>query len=368
MAAQNKSHDQIVYLLQGGGALGSYQVGVCESLLESGCHPNWIVGTSIGAINGAIIAGNKPENRIPKLHEFWNSITFPYPCYFDTQDNFLVQEFQNHWYAQLAALFGLPNFFKPRIFNLQMLLSSTPDKISFYDTSELYETLKKVIDFDLINQKKVRLTLGAVRIKAGRTVYFDNYCETIGPQHIMASSALPPGFPAIKIDDEYYWDGGLSSNTPFAVLLEEKAPQKLLCIIVNLFSFPNYLPSSLLEVYKYKKELEFASRHQRVLHYFSELHFLQHSLHELGKTRINHPELEKALNKIKKLGHPTALNIARFHYRDRQCNLWSKDYNFSHDAIREHWKAGLKDAEKALQDPSWMKFVENASGAVIHEF
>jgi len=268
----------------------------------------------------------------------------------------------------LIALTGQPNFFKPRLINPLLFSADTPDKISFYDTSELRETLKKVIDFDLINQNKVRLTLGAVRIKGGKAVRFDNTHQVIGPEHIMASSALPPGFPAIKIDDEYFWDGGLSSNTPFAVVLEEKIPQKLLCFIVNLFSYPEHTPTSLMDVLKYKKEIEYASRHQEILHYFCELHYLQHTLDLLSKTIMNNNDLDSAIKKIQEIGHPTSLNIVRFHYRDSRSNLWSKDFNFSMQAIKEHWKTGYNDAKKALEKPSWLDLVVDDSGATIHEF
>lgn len=368
MANQIHPYDQIVYLLQGGGALGSYQAGVCEALLEHDCAPDWIVGTSIGAINGAIIAGNKPQHRIEKLHEFWDMISYPFPTFIGIENNILLKEFQNYLNSAWIAFNGQPNFFKPRLINPFLFLVNTPDKISFYDTNELRETLKKVIDFDLINKNQIRLTLGAVSVKGGRAIRFDNMHQKIGPEHIMASSALPPGFPAIKIDDEYFWDGGLSSNTPFAVVLEEKIPQKLLCFIVNLFSYPEHIPTSLMDVLKYKKEIEYASRHQEILHYFCELHFLQHTLDILSKTITNNQDLNLALKKIKQIGHPTSLNIVRFHYRDTQSDLWSKDFNFSMQVIKQHWKNGYNDAQKALKKPVWIDLIVNDSGAVMHEF
>jgi NTE family protein len=368
MTEQKHPYDKIVYLLQGGGALGSYQAGVCQALLENDCAPDWVVGTSIGAINAAIIAGNQPQHRAEKLHEFWDSITYPFFNLINVEDNLLLQEFQNYFNSQLIALYGLPNFFKPRLINPLFFSQNTPDKISFYDTSELQETLKSFIDFDLINQKKIRLTLGAVRIKGGEAVRFDNFNQIIGPEHIMASSALPPGFPAIKIDGEYYWDGGLSSNTPLAVILEEQIPQKLLCFIVNLFSYPENIPTSLMDVMKYKKEIEFASRHQQVLHSFCELHYLQNTLHILSKTITDNHDLNEAIKRIKNIGHPTSLNIILFHYKDRLSNLCSKDYNFSRQAINEHWRIGYHDAKKAFEKPAWRDLLVGESGAMIHEF
>jgi len=368
MAIKKHPYDQIVYLLQGGGALGSYQAGVCKALLEHDCAPDWVVGTSIGAINAAIIAGNKPQDRIAKLNEFWDTVSYPLPSFIGLEDNIFLQEFENYFNSALITLTGQPNFFRPRLINPWIFSEKTPDKISFYDTSELRETLIKVIDFDLINKNPVRLTLGAVRIKGGKAVRFDNTHQVIGPEHIMASSALPPGFPAIKINNEYFWDGGLSSNTPFAVVLEEKIPQKLLCFIVNLFSYPAHIPTSLMDVLKYKKEIEYASRHQEILHHFCELHYLQHTLNLLSTTVFNNHDLDETLKKIEQIGHPTSLNIILFHYRDRRSNLWSKDFNFSMQAIKEHWTAGYNDATRALENPSWQDLVVDESGAAIHEF
>lgn len=367
MTKKPRSYDQVVYLLQGGGALGAYQAGVCEALLEHGSNPDWIVGTSIGAINGAIIAGNAPQDRIAKLHEFWDKISLPLPSFTGVEDNVFLQESLNFFYSQWATIYGQPNFFSPRLINPLLFIANTPDKISFYDTSELKETLKNVINFDLLNKCHIRLTLGAVRIKGGKAARFDNTHQVIGPEHIMASSALPPGFPAIKIDGEYYWDGGLSSNTPFSVVIEEKTPQKLLCFIVNLFSFPESLPTSLWDVLKYKKEIEFASRHQEVLRYFCEVHELQHAINILAKTSAHSDDLDSALKRIQQMGHPTSLNIIRFHYRDRRTDLWSKDFNFWVGAIREHWQIGYRDVKKALQNSSWLDVIEDDSGAVMHE-
>lgn len=367
MSKKSRICDQIVYLLQGGGALGSYQAGVCEALLEHDYAPDWLVGTSIGAINASIIAGNKPHKRVEKLHEFWDMVSNPISELIRSQNNLFLQEYQNFLTAFWITLTGQPNFFRPRMMNPLIYSENTPDKISFYDTGELRETLRKVIDFELINKCPVRLTLGAVRIQGGNYVRFDNTHHLIGPEHIMASSALPPGFPAIKIDEEYYWDGGLSSNTPFAVVLEEKVPQKLLCFIVNLFAHPEHIPTSFYDVLKVKKEIVYASRHKEVLHYFCELHYLQHALSELSQSMKNNLQLDTVLDKIKETGHPTALNIVRFHYRDRSTNLWSKDFNFSISAIKEHWEAGYRDAKKALEKSIWINAIIDETGAVIHE-
>jgi len=370
MSTKIHSYDKVVYFLQGGGALGSYQVGVCQALLEYGCTPDWVVGTSIGAINAAIIAGNKPEHRIKKLEKFWNVITSIAPTIPFLIQNYYTREIQNYWSAQLSLFFGQPGFFLPRLINPWAHYSSSPELLSFYDTSELRETLLEIIDFDLINTKKnIRITLGAVKVETGETVRFDNAHQKIHVEHIMASAALPPGFPAIKIDDEYYWDGGLSSNTPFSVILEEKIPEKLLCFIVNLFSYKKHIPTSLMDVMKCKKELEYASRHMELLHHFLELHYLQHIIGRLAKTELDNNDIKQALKKISDAGHPTALNIIRFHYRDQPSDLWSKDFDFSYQSIRDHWRCGYNDAETALKKDTWInRVIDDSKGAVIQEF
>lgn len=366
--AKKHPFDEVVYLLQGGGALGSYQVGVCEALFSFGCEPDWLVGTSIGGINAAIIAGNKPEKRIQKLNQFWEMISARLPTFPFHEHFFYLQRWQNFCQAQWILWNGQPGFFKPRSWNLCAMSPQTPDQISFYEIDELADTLEKVIDFDLINSCKVRLTLESINIRNGAHTKFDNFRQTIDARHVMASCALSPGFPAIKIDEEYYWDGGMSSNTPFSIILEEKIDKKLLCVIVNLFAYPNHLPSDMMDVVKTKKELEYVSHHQEVLNSFLELHFLQNTIASLAKTAVHDQSVDKALQKIAKTGHPLSLNILRFHYADKPTDLWSKDFNFSRNLIEQHQHCGYLDAQKAIQSPSWLDLKVGPTGAVIHEF
>ncbi len=365
-----KPYDQTVFLLQGGGALGAYQGGVCEALLEADLTPNWIIGTSIGAINSAIIAGNKPEHRIEKLKIFWDRIATPLP-YIPTPNEYIpFLQYQKYLSALWTTLFGQTGFFKPRLTSPFLESDCYPNQISFYDCSELKETLEELVDFDLINQKKTRLTLGAVCVEDSAQVFFDNKKQTIGPEHVMASGALPPGFPAVNIDGKSYWDGGLKSNTPLYAVLEEKKPQKLLCILVHLFSYHQQIPTSMFEVMKRKKDIEFSSRYHQILEYFCKEHKLNYALHELFEAA---KESNKALpNNIIKLGHlahPTALNITRFHYRDNATDLWSKDFEFSAQSIKDRWEQGYKNVQKALKQPrKWLSPIPENKGVILHEF
>ncbi len=372
MGTKVHPYDQIVYLLQGGGALGAYQVGVCQGLLEKNFHPDWVVGTSIGAINSALIAGSKPEDRITHLKEFWQDITTPlfFSEFKRTEDESWAREWQGYISASYALLFGQNNFFMPRWFNPWLIQNGTPDQLSFYDTSILRTTLEKFIDFDLINQQKVRLTLGAVSLDDGEQVIFDNTEQKLRPEHVMASGALPPGFPAIEIDGRYYWDGGVVSNTPLSIILREKTEQKLLCFMVNLFAHIGSLPKTMIEVIKRKKELGFSSRHHEIINYLCLLHEYQHLIYCLNQNIKNTPQNDKIAQTIKAmeaLGHPTACNIIRFHYHDSPGETWAKDFEFSALTQEEHYRKGNEDALMALKRPDWLQLIPDGSGVVMHD-
>ncbi len=360
-------YDLSVYLLQGGGALGSYQMGVLEGLLNHGCAPNWIVGTSIGAINAAIVAGNHPENRVDKLKEFWRTISTP--AYFPIQqyETDQMRKWHNFWSAQYTLLFGQRDFFTPNVINPWFIKDSSPDKISFYDTKELIKTLEKVVDFDLINQQHIRLTLSSVCVEEGELVYFDNTRQKIEPMHVMASGALPPGFPAVKIEDKHYWDGGVNSNTPFSVVLDEKLSQKIICFLVNLFPNKACQTTTMLEVLKRKKDIHFSSRHQQLLQSLCEIHTLQHKIHTVLE-QYEGTHLSKELIELSYLGHPSALNFVHFQYKDNDYDLVSKDYEFSYQSIQDHYQSGLSDVQKALLKPSWLDLIDDDSGVKLHEF
>ncbi|OGT46113.1 MAG: hypothetical protein A3E83_08775 [Gammaproteobacteria bacterium RIFCSPHIGHO2_12_FULL_41_20] len=362
-------YDQVVYLLQGGGALGAYQVGVCEALLESGCEPDWVVGTSIGAINSAIIAGNTPEKRIEKLNQFWNRAATPFPEMPVLEDNYLLRQVQKFWSSQWTLMFGVPGFFKPRILNPWLNFSNHPDQISFYDTRELRHTLEELVDFNLINSKKVRLTLASVCVENGQLVYFDNTKQVIGPEHVMASGALPPGFPAIRIEGKNYWDGGIISNTPLHAVVSDKskANLKLLCIMVHLFSYDQRTPISLMEILKRKKDMEFSSRFHQILQALCKNHDLNHIIDQLVDKYAKFDSVEN-IKKLTKNASRKTINITRFHYRDDPSNLWSKDYEFSSQTLKEHRQTGYGDVKRALQDPCWLQAMPDDEGVVLHEF
>lgn len=237
---KNKIREQfksIACTFQGGGALGAYQAGVLRALDEAGYYPDWFIGTSIGAINAAIAAGNPEKMRVEQLTRFWESIATPSVIDDSVFPNDPASRKVHHLLsAHSGLLFGQPGFFIPRFPSPHLGWHNSPELISYYDTSPLRTTLEHYIDFDRLNNKKLtRLSIGAVEISSGAMVYFDSHKQKIGPEHIMASGALPPGFPAVEVEGKFYWDGGISNNTPTAYLLSHKEQTNLLCFMVHLF-------------------------------------------------------------------------------------------------------------------------------------
>ncbi|WP_019216030.1 patatin-like phospholipase family protein [Legionella tunisiensis] len=250
---------------------------------NAGYHFDWVSGISIGAINAAIVAGNKPENRLDKLKEFWRIISTSEPSewfdVFGTDD--YMRNFYNQWHAQATLLFGQPGFFQPRFVNPYFQFQASPKEISFYDTANLRATLEKLIDFDILNSGKVRLTLSAARVDNGEQVLFDTKTHKIYPEHIMASGALPPGFPAVEIDGVLYWDGGIINNTPLEVILNDIPRTSTLCFMVQLFDAEGNIPSNLDQVLLKHKDISYASNYKRVIQSFCEAHDMRHAISEL---------------------------------------------------------------------------------------
>src|SRR6202051_3285984 len=263
-AATTPAQARRVLVLQGGGALGSYQAGAYQALCHHDFEPEWVAGISIGAINAAIIAGNAPEKRVGRLKEFWEMVSAPVPW------NPIVKTDRgrtgfNETSAALIATFGVPGFFTPRIPPAPLWPPGSPQSQSYYDTAPLRKTLEHLVDFDRINDVKTRLSVGAVGVTSGNFCYFDNVQfkklrKKIGPEHIMASGALPPGFPSIEIEGEHYWDGGIASHTPLDYVLDEEVKTDLLIFQVDLFSARGPLPVSLLEAAGREKDIRFSSR------------------------------------------------------------------------------------------------------------
>jgi NTE family protein len=259
LSRQKSAYAQTALVLQGGGALGAYQAGAYQALSEGGCEPDWVCGVSIGAINAAIIAGNEPKDRLPRLKAFWERTTcaFPWPApAWDT----IARRFFNAVSTGASVLAGQPGFFQPRLPPAAWPQRRSPDAVSVYDTSPLRQTLEELVDFDRINAGRTRLSLGAVNVSTGNGIYFDSVERAITADHVMASGALPPGFPAICIEGDFYWDGGLISNTPLVHVLDGGPKRDTLVFQVDLFDARGELPGDAIEVEERRKHITFSSR------------------------------------------------------------------------------------------------------------
>jgi NTE family protein len=356
--ARPESYDKKVGLvLQGGGALGSYQAGVYEALSTSQYVPDWIAGISIGAINAAIIVGNAPEKRVERLRDFWERVTTPslWPILSDAMPG------DPRRASSLNALvFGRPGFFAPRPV-MQWLHGVSPT--SHYDTSALKYTLEQLVDFDRINAGETRFSVGAVNVRTGDFAYFDNSRMTIRPEHIIASSALPPGFPAVEIDGEHYWDGGLVSNTPLEYLLEAIPRRSRLTFQVDLFHARGRCPIDLEEVDERAKDIRYSSRTRAATNIFRTMHDVRHNINSLWDQL---PERLRETSEAKFLynfGCVTTMDIVELIYRPTNFQGSAKCYEFSRATMQTRWAQGLFDARTALLVSPWLAPMPPAVGA-----
>jgi NTE family protein len=343
-------HDRKVFLVQGGGALGAYQAGVYAGLAETGEAPDWIVGVSIGGINSAIIAGNVPERRIERLREFWERVSSNSPAMLPPSFD-AMRPWLNRASATSAMMLGIPGFYTPRMPPPFMAPDGTAGALSFYDTSPLKATLEQLVDFDLINEKRVRLSLGAVNVRSGKSVYFDNMKIPIRAEHVMASGALPPGFPPVEIDGEIYWDGGIVSNTPLWYVLDEAPLMDALIFQVDLFSAAAAAPRNLAEVQERQKDIQYSSKARSNVARLKEVEALRASLHRLlGKlpaSAASDPDVQR----LRAISTRGAVTLVHFVNRHNTRSLDFKDYEFSRATMTDLWAGGLADVRRATSNP-----------------
>jgi NTE family protein len=366
--ALNPAGLRIVLVLQGGGALGAYQAGVFQALHEHGLAPDWIVGTSIGAINAAILAGNPHETRLARLRQFWETISHR-----DSYDMRRVPDAQRRSNILLQTwdtlLRGVPGFFKPRMFSpFAAGMAVEPDQASFYDTAELGDTLNSLIDFDYLNGPDgMRLTVNALKVKCGTLRSFDNRDLDINADHIRASGALPPGFPPVRIDGDLYWDGGLYSNTPLETVLDDHQPVDTLCFMVDLWSADGEEPTTLEEVQTRQKDVTFASRSSRHLDDYVALNKMRQKLRELYAALPGHARTEQGARDLAELGCGSTLHVVRLAYAGRDWNMAAKDINFSKGSTEWRWDQGYQDGLRAVKAAGWLSFVSEDTPLVVHE-
>jgi NTE family protein len=366
--AQSLPFEVVALVLQGGGALGAYQAGVYEALSEAGIEPNWIAGMSIGAINAAIIAGNPPDTRVDRLREFWTQVTTDGPwsgagdaCIGLARGD-AMRQLLNQMSAGFAVASGARGFFKARVVPPLFQPAGTIDATSFYDTSELRNTLERLVDFDRINAATTRFSVGAVNVRTGNFVYFDNHTHIIEPEHIMASGALPPGFPAVEIEGEFYWDGGLVSNTPLQWVVETEPRRDTLAFQVDLWSARGEFPRNIFDVMTREKEIRYSSRTRAGTDQFKHIQKLRHTLagllEKLPEALRNGPEARL----LGSVAERKVYNIVHLIYRAKNYEGHSKDYEFSRLSMEEHWRAGYQDARRTLRHREVLERPTNHEG------
>lgn len=343
--------ERIALVLQGGGALGSYQAGVHAALCDAGYLPDWIAGISIGAINAALIAGNPPETGADQLRRFWQEITAPrIGLPLPHLPGLLALGQQTG--AQSALLFGQPGFFAPRAL-LDWFAPQPP--VSYYDTAALKRTLERLVDFDRINATtEPRLSVGAVNVRTGRFAYFDSTTTRIRAEHIMASGALPPGFPAVEIDGEHYWDGGIVSNTPLSYVLTQPPLRSRLIFQVDVFQAYGIVPTTLEQVAEREKDIRYASRTRMNTEIFAEDHEVRHAINDL--IALLPPELAQTpqARRLARMGCVTQMDIAQLIYRPMAPQGFQKDYEFSRATMEQRWDQGVLDARMSLEAAPWL--------------
>jgi NTE family protein len=352
VVSERPPFERIALILQGGGALGAYQAGVYQALAEANLHPDWVAGISIGAINSALIAGNPPKRRVERLRAFWETVSaqpfgVPYLA-LEGRDEF-THRLINQVSSLGALVGGAPGFFQPRVPPPFLYPNGAPEALSYYDVAPLRATLQDLVEFDLINAGAMRFSVGAVNVRSGNFVYFDNTSHQIGPEHVMASGSLPPGFPPTEIEGECYWDGGLVSNTPLEWVLDSRPGKDTLAFQIDLWSARGEYPRNLLEADTRQKEIRYSSRTRLATNQFKKKQILRRAaaqlLGKVPKELLRTPEAEMLASEADE----KVYNLIQLIYRAKNYEGNSKDYEFSRRTMEEHWRSGYNDAVRTLR-------------------
>ena len=362
LKSEIKALGQTVLVLQGGGALGAYQGGVYQALHEAGVDPDWIIGTSIGAINAAILAGNKPEDRLDRLREFWSRV--------EQKDIFGVP---SQWLGNMARNMhtigmGLPSFFRP---NLSAFLGPHvplgAENAGYYSVDPLRETLNELIDFDVLSKGQTRLTVGASSVRKSEMRYFDSRDMPLAIEHVMASGALPPAFPAVRIDGELYWDGGILSNTPAEIVFDDNPRRNSLVFAVHIWNPEGDEPETMWQVMNRQKDVQYSSRATSQIKRQRQLHRMRHVIAELGKLVPENLRKTAAVKELTAFGCITRMHVVRLLAPTLPNEDHLKDADFSPDGIKQRWEAGYRHTLETLEKAPWRAPVEATEGFILHD-
>ena len=356
---------QVVLVFQGGGALGAYQGGVYQALHETRIEPNWVVGTSIGAINGAIITGNDVTSRLDRLREFWDRLERK-PQWHET----LFGEQVAATSAYMATLMqGIAGYYAPNhaITFGGINAAVGVEQAAFYTIKDFRATVSNVVDFERLNAKQMRLTVGAVNVRTGKMHYFDSRNMPITLDHILASGALPPGFPAIRIDGDPYWDGGLYSNTPIEVVFDDNPRRDSVVFSVQIFPIAGPEPDSVLRVMSRQIDIQYASRADSHIPRQEHIHQLRHMVRELVRML---PEEKRNTPEVKEMagyGCGTFMHIVRINARPAGNEDMLREIDFTASGIQRRWKAGYEDTMRTLERRPWEVPIDPMVGVAVHD-
>jgi NTE family protein len=355
--------EQIVLVLQGGGALGSYQAGVYQALHEAGIEPDWIIGTSIGAINASLIAGNSKQNRLSRLREFWKKMEQePVWDFGGVFPGF--NEKLSYWSTVTS---GIAGFFQPNV--LAQAGDSFPlgaDRAGYYSTEPLERTLTGLVDFELMNACKPRLTVGAAHVRSSEMRYFDSHKCKLGLKHIMASGALPPAFPAVRIDGELYWDGGVLSNTPTEAVFDDNPRRNSLIFAVHLWNPLGDEPTTMAEVLNRQKDVQYSSRITSQIARQQQMHRMRHVINQLAARLPEGERNSAAVRELAGYGCQTQMHVVQLLAPQLECETHTKDVDFSPSGILQRWKAGYAHTKAVLERKPWVGEFDPLSGVILH--
>lgn len=354
-----------ILVLQGGGALGAYQAGAFQRLAEAEFDIGWVAGISIGAINAAIICGNPPNRRTERLRSFWEEVSSALaftPPVWGPKSRHMFTEFAA---AEVMAA-GAPGFFQPQL-PMAFWPFGESQALSVYDTSPLQKTLGELVDFDYLNDKGPRLSVGATNIETGNFAYFDSRKTRIDARHIMASGALPPGFPPVEIDGHLYWDGGLVSNTPLQYVLDNAGGDALCIFQIDLFSARGNLPENLADVAQREKDIRYSSRTRLTTDRYRQLHAIRAAAERLAARLPKELQADADLAILRASGPACPVTLAHLIHRKEGFESNSKDYEFSRLSMNEHWDAGMSDVKRTLSHKQWLSRQPGKDGLQVFD-
>ena len=354
---------QVVLVLQGGGALGAYQVGVYEALHAAGIEPAWVIGTSIGAINAALIAGNPVDQRLERLNAFWRHVerpaTIPSPLDWLGMGNLLSN--------MTTVVNGIPAFFAPNPAALRGTRAEVGvEQAAYYSTEPLRHTLGDLVDFKSLEGGSTRLTVGAVNACTGAMRYFDSRNEPLGVEHVMASGALPPAFPAVRIEGQPYWDGGIYSNTPIEAVLDDRPRRDALIFAVNVWHQTAPEPESIWQVMGRQKDIQFASRADSHIARQKQIHRLRHVIRQLAQQLPASKQADPVVKELTSWGCGTTMHVAHLLAPRLEGEDHTKDIDFTHAGVKARREAGYADTMKMIGRAPWRSPTDPIEGVVEH--